>query len=679
MTEWILLAVALLLVAACGVFVAAEFAFVTVDRSKVDQAVADGEPGALGVQTALRSLSTQLSGAQVGITVTNLAIGFLAEPAIAELIDGPLAATGLGERAVHPIAIAIALALSTALTMIFGELVPKNLAIARPMETARATQWFQRGFTASMAIPIRGLNGSANALVRRLGIEPQEELRSARSSTELASLMQRSADQGTLDVETAELMERSVEFGTRTAGEIMTPRVRTTSVEETERASLVIELARQTGHSRFPVLDAEENVVGTVHVKNAVALPVHERATTRVKHIMAKPIVVPDSLRLDPLLAILREDGFQMAIVLDEYGGQAGIVTLEDVVEEIVGDIADEHDRLGARARQRRDGSWSLSGLLRPDEVEDVTGIELPEDEDYDTIAGLVLSVLGRVPHGRRRRRGAGADRSDPEESARAAGRAHGPPHGRSPDRPRGAAAPRRLRPADSSDRRRSPHEHLGRPGPGRVPAGGQRLLRRRRVRADLGPPQPDRAPRAGRAPGWRGPPCARMENISLVMAGAQLGITICSLGLGAVGEPAVAHLLEPVFHALHVPDGLLHPVSFVVALVVVVYLHVVLGEMVPKNIAIAGPERAAILLGPPMMAIVTVLGPGDRRAQRDRQRHAATDADRAARTRSARRTPARRSPPWSRSRGARACSRTRSTTGSPVRSASRRRPSRAC
>jgi len=125
---------------------------------------------------------------------------------------------------------------------------------------------------------------------------------------------------------------------------------------------------------------------------------VHERATARVRHIMVKPILVPDSLRLDPLLAILREDGFQMAVVLDEYGGNAGIVTLEDVVEEIVGDISDEHDRLGARGLQRRDGSWSLSGLLRPDEVEDLTGVELAEHEDYDTIAGLVMRELGRIP-----------------------------------------------------------------------------------------------------------------------------------------------------------------------------------------------------------------------------------------------------------------------------------------
>jgi len=416
---WLLLGVALLLVAACGLFVAAEFALVTVDRNQVDREAAEGETAAIGVQHALRSPSTQLSGAQVGITVTNLGIGFLAEPAISELLTDPLTFLGLSEGAVRPTALAVALTLSTVMTMLFGELVPKNVAIALPMATARATQRPMRWFTAAMRGPIHVLNGSANAIVRRLGMEPQEELRSARSSTELASLISRSADEGTLDADTAELMERSVEFGTRTAGEIMTPRVRTRSMEVNDRASAVIDLTRHTGHSRFPVLDDDDNVVGTVHVKNAVALPVHERSTTKVKHLMAKPVVVPDSLRLDPLMALLRADGFQMAVVLDEYGGHAGIVTLEDVIEEIVGDISDEHDRLGARARQRRDGSWSLSGLLRPDEVEDVTGIELPESEDYDTIAGLVLTVLGRIPRAGDIAEVEVPDRSEPDERRR--------------------------------------------------------------------------------------------------------------------------------------------------------------------------------------------------------------------------------------------------------------------
>ena len=398
MTEVLYLALSLLLVAACGAFVAAEFAFVTVDRASVDRAAESGDRRAQGVQSALRELSTQLSGAQVGITVTNLAIGFLAEPAIARLVDEPLAAAGLPESWVRPVSIGLGLAAATVLTMLFGELVPKNLAIAKPLATAKATQAFQRGFTASVAVPIRALNGSANAIVRRLGIEPQEELRSARNADELASLARRSASQGTLDAGTAALMERSITFADRMAGEIMTPRVRMDSVSATAPVVEVVEAARRTGHSRFPVvLDGDDDVVGAVHVKNAVAVPAERRHDVTVGEVMVDPTVVPESLRLDPLLALLREEGFQMAVVVDEYGGTAGVVTLEDVVEEIVGDIADEHDRLGSLARRRRDGTVSVSGMLRPDEVQHATGIELPEHEDYDTVAGLVMQRLGRM------------------------------------------------------------------------------------------------------------------------------------------------------------------------------------------------------------------------------------------------------------------------------------------
>jgi len=398
-TELLLLAVAFALVLACGGFVAAEFAFVTVDRGTVDRAAEKGDRPAQGVQSALRSLSTQLSGAQVGITITNLAIGFLAEPAIARLIDGPLLAAGFPEQQVPGIAIGTGLVLATGVTMILGELVPKNLAIAHPLGTARATQAFQRGFTAAMAVPIRGLNGSANWLVRRLGVEPQEELRSARTSRELASLIRRSADEGTLDEKTAGLMQRSVDFGVRTAGEIMTPRVRMDAVDALDPAIKVLELARSSGHSRFPVVTNDaDDVVGAVHVKHVVALPREQRGSRRVRDVMVKATAVPSSLRLDPLLAQLRHEGFQLATVIDEYGGTAGIVTLEDVVEEIVGEIRDEHDPLAASVRRDRDGAWVVSGLLRPDEVEESTGVRLPESSDYDTVAGLFLSLHGAIP-----------------------------------------------------------------------------------------------------------------------------------------------------------------------------------------------------------------------------------------------------------------------------------------
>jgi len=390
--EWLLLAISVGLVLTCGVFGAAEYSFVAADRAAVDRAAADGDRQAVGVQLALRSLSTQLSGAQIGVTLTNLVIGFLAEPAIASLLETPLTAAGVPDGAVPGVSVTLGLVLATVATMIFGELVPKKLGIAVPLPVARRTQAFARGFTTAMTWPIKLLNGSANAVVRMLGIEPQEELRSARSSDELASLAGRSAVEGTLDTETAQLVQRSVAFGPRTAGEIMTPRVQMACIDATDPVSEIIELSSSTGFSKFPVIKGtSDHVVGSVHVKQAVAVPRSERGDTLVREVMVAATVVPESLRLDPLLSLLRGEGFQMAIVSDEYGGTAGVVTLEDVVEEIVGDISDEHDRYGSRLRQRPDGSWILSGLLRPDEVVDATGLALPEDESYDTVAGLLV------------------------------------------------------------------------------------------------------------------------------------------------------------------------------------------------------------------------------------------------------------------------------------------------
>lgn len=396
--EWLLLGVSVVLVLLCGIFAAAEYSFVAVDRAAVERAANQGDRSAQGVRTALRSLSTQLSGAQVGVTLTNLAIGFLAEPAIARLLRGPLTAAGVPEGAVPGISVTLGLVLATVATMLFGELVPKKIGIAVPLRTARMTQGFMRAFTTVVRPLIHVLNGSANGIVRMLGVEPQEELRSPRSSDELASLATRSADVGTLDTETAHLVKRSVAFGPRTAGEIMTPRLRMAVLDVNDPVSDAIELSASTGFSKFPVTkNGIDNIVGSMHVKQAVAVPRSERSATRVREVMVPATVVPESLKLDPLLSLLREEGFQMAIVSDEYGGTAGVVTLEDVVEEIVGEIADEHDRSTANLRQRPDDSWVISGLMRPDEVRDQTGVELPEDEAYDTVAGLLVQRLGRI------------------------------------------------------------------------------------------------------------------------------------------------------------------------------------------------------------------------------------------------------------------------------------------
>ncbi|MGK2933275.1 MAG: hemolysin family protein [Solirubrobacterales bacterium] len=399
MVELLLVLASAALILACGAFVAAEFSFVTVDRSTVDQEAESGDRKAKGVATALRSLSTHLSAAQLGITVTNLVLGFMAEPAIAGLLDGPLESIGVSEGAVRGVSLAIAFILANGLTMVFGELVPKNLAIARPMQTARTVQGFQRGFSRFFGPFVRVANNSANAILRRIGIEPQEELASARSPEELSSLVRRSAQQGTLELPTATLVEKSIEFGERRADDVMTPRVRVETLDPDVPVVQVIEAARETGRSRFPVVDeGNEEVEGIVHVKHAVAVPYKERGSTLVRDVMAEPVLVPSTVELDPLLTELRKQGLQIAVVVDEFGSFDGIVTLEDLIEEIVGEVRDEHDPREEPVRLISEGIWGLSGLLRPDEIEEKTGILLPEDEDYETVAGLIGMELGRVP-----------------------------------------------------------------------------------------------------------------------------------------------------------------------------------------------------------------------------------------------------------------------------------------
>jgi CBS domain containing-hemolysin-like protein len=399
MIELLLVLVSAALIVACGAFVAAEFSFVTVDRSSVDKDAEAGDRRSRGIQSALRTLSTQLSAAQVGITVTNLIIGFMAEPAIASLIRGPLESTGVSDGAVSGVAVAIAFTLANGLTMVFGELVPKNLAIARPLETARAVQGFQRGFTRVFKPVVRGANNTANVILRRLGIEPQEELASARSPEELGSLVRRSAQQGTLELPTATLLEKSLEFGERRADDVMTPRVRVETLSPEAPVIEVIEAARETGRSRFPVIqEGEEQVVGIVHVKHAVSVPHDRRDEVLIREVMAAPVLVPSTMELDPLLTELRKVGLQIAVVVDEFGSFDGIVTLEDLIEEIVGEVRDEHDPREEPVRLISENVWGVSGLLRPDEIAEQTGVQLPEDEDYETVAGLITMELGRVP-----------------------------------------------------------------------------------------------------------------------------------------------------------------------------------------------------------------------------------------------------------------------------------------
>ncbi|WP_409180574.1 hemolysin family protein [Amycolatopsis sp. VS8301801F10] len=390
----------LLLTIGTGLAVAAEFSLTALERSTVDADVRQvGDKRSRTVQKAHRTLSFQLSGAQVAITLTTLVTGFLAEPLIGDLVRPLLDALGLPASAASGVAVAVALVLATFLSMILGEMVPKNIAIARPLPTARAVSGYHARFSALFRWLITLMNNSANFLVRKFGIEPQEELRSARSPQELGSIVRSSAESGKLDTSTAELLDRSLRFGDRTADELMTPRVQVESLTVDDTIDDLIDISRRTGFSRFPVYTEDlDDVQGAVHVKQAFAVPAADRATTRIRSAMRPVPTVPESLPGDDLLNRLRDSRYQLAIVVDEYGGTAGLVTLEDVVEEIIGDVRDEHDDREAPAAQQLGADrWLVSGQLRADEVRDITGFRMPEG-DYETIAGLILERLGAIP-----------------------------------------------------------------------------------------------------------------------------------------------------------------------------------------------------------------------------------------------------------------------------------------
>ena len=396
--QWIMVGVGLVLIAGTALYVAAEFSLVTADRAAVAKQAAQGDRGARSLMIGLRSLSTQLSGAQIGITITTLALGFVMQPALADLVAPLLDAIGLGAGVSQTVGALFGLVVATVLSMVFGELVPKNIAIAEPLDTAKTVITPMRVSTMLFKPLIIVLNGTANAVLRAIGVEPQEELRSARSAVELDSLVRRSAAQGTLEQPTAGLLARSISFSGKTADDVLTPRVRVRFVKATDTANAVLTAAVETGHSRFPVFGEDsDDVVGLVHLKRAVAIPPDERAGVRVEQLMVPVPVVPGSIPLDDLMDELRS-GLQMAVVADEYGGTAGLLTLEDVVEELVGEIKDEHDPVDSRAERRADDTWLLPGTLRPDEIVDITGVRLPEFSAYETVAGLLIARLGRMP-----------------------------------------------------------------------------------------------------------------------------------------------------------------------------------------------------------------------------------------------------------------------------------------
>ncbi len=385
-----------LLIAANALFVAVEFALIAVDRIRIERLAAEGRRAARTALSLLKSLSFQLSGAQFGITVTSLALGFIARPSIAAALEP--AADRIAGGAAEGLSIAAALAIAVVVQMVLGELVPKTLAIARPLPTSMRLAAPMKGFAAVAGPFIRLLDGSANWVVTRLGIEPAEELSEARSREELAWLIRSSGQEGAMRPSRARLLTRAIRFTERDAADVLVPRVSVSAIEHQQSVADLVSLSGQTGFSRFPVVGTDiDDVVGVALVKNVYQVPYERWADAPVAEIMRAPLIVPETRDLRSLLLDMRSQRSPLAVVMDEHGGTAGIVTQEDLVEEIVGEIADEHDDTEPPVVTRDAGELVVQAGIHPDELEEMTGLRVP-DGDYETLAGFILDHLQRIP-----------------------------------------------------------------------------------------------------------------------------------------------------------------------------------------------------------------------------------------------------------------------------------------
>ncbi|MFI5834522.1 hemolysin family protein [Micromonospora sp. NPDC051300] len=387
------------LTAATGYFVAQEFGYVAVDRGKLKQLADGGDRAAARALEVTGRLSFMLSGAQLGITVTALLVGYVAEPYLGAGLADLLGLAGVSGAVALPLSVALALVIATVVQMVLGELAPKNLAIARAVPLARALSRSTLIYLRIAGPLITLFDRAAVRLLRRVGIEPIEELPSGATPADLEQIIAESREEGHLDAEMSDLLDRGLDFRGLTAGEAMVPRVDVHTVRADEPVSRIVEML-DTGHSRFPVRGAEgvDDLIGVVGIADVLGVPPAERARTRVDAVAVPPLLVPETLPLPTVLDRLRSGHRQLACVVDEYGGFAGVITLEDLAEELVGPIRDEDDPPERAPARQEDGSWVVPARWRIDEVADSTGIELPEAPEYDTLSGLVMRELGRVP-----------------------------------------------------------------------------------------------------------------------------------------------------------------------------------------------------------------------------------------------------------------------------------------
>jgi CBS domain containing-hemolysin-like protein len=386
--------VVVVITAFTGWFVAQEFGYMAVDRSRLAARAAAGDTGAERALGITRRTSFMLSGAQLGITVTGLLTGYVAEPLIGDGVGELLGNSGVGVA----IGAALALLIVTVVQMVVGELAPKNLAIARPEPVARALARSTSLYLTTFGWLIRIFDAASNVLLRILRIERVHDVEHAATPRDLEAIIDESRGSGDLDDDLSVLLDRALDFTGRTAAAAMIPRPRVTTVRaDATVAELVDVLA--AGHSRLPVLGATpDDVVGVVCLRDVLAVEGQSGAAELlVTDIARTPVLVPASLPLPTVLEELRAAGEELAIVVDEYGGLAGVITVEDIAEELVGEITDEHDAAGADRTAVGDGEWTVPGTLAVEEMERLLDVDLPDGE-YRTIGGLVIAALQRLP-----------------------------------------------------------------------------------------------------------------------------------------------------------------------------------------------------------------------------------------------------------------------------------------
>lgn len=395
---WLGLLAVLVLTAGTGYFVAQEFAYVSADRLALAREVEAGDRRAARALKVLERLSFMLSGAQLGITVTGLVVGFIAEPSVSALLEPALSGLGIPDAAVNGISVVLAFVGATVVQMVLGELAPKNLAIAVPERLAKSLAASTLAYLKVVGPVVHVFDGAANKLLRKVGIEPVEELHHGATLEELGHLIGESHEHGQLPKGTAELLDHALEFSDRTLDEVMVPRADAVFVRKDATAEEAIDLIGKHGHSNYPVLgDHPDDITGVLGVRELMRLPADRMTVTTAGALARRPLLLPDTLSLPDAVEQMRTSGDEFAVVLDEHGGVAGIVTYEDIAEELVGDIADESDTVTEIAVPDGQG-WLVDAGRRLDEVAEVTGIELPEEEDYDTVAGLIVDRLGRFP-----------------------------------------------------------------------------------------------------------------------------------------------------------------------------------------------------------------------------------------------------------------------------------------